>query len=174
MVLGATVGLLVYLSLVGLPHLVSVLDLVVSGLFVLAIAEGVRLVRADGSGIHFVDDLQNPEVRLTVQIARKEEVSKLIANATPEGKKALDQYPSALPFMQGLTLMNKGEADWQKREARKALLRDMLLGDSTGRPKSVASVSLQQIAEGLMWSAIDIMTLPKGAKMLRKVESSKE
>jgi hypothetical protein len=99
----------------------------------------------------------------------------MIDNLTPEAKAALDNFPNARPLIEGLTLIEEKDAGFEKKEALKALVRDALMSEfgQTGRDK-VDEINTLPLAQQVLWDAIDLMTLPKGAKMLRKVRPESE
>ena len=156
--------------------MVTLLTLLVSGGALLAYGYAFRLLRKTSQlGPAFVDELQNPEVRLRVQRDHKEEVARMVTNLPPETKEALDRFRSARPLIEGLTLIDEKDADFEKREAVKALLRDSMYGELTGdRPRSMDEIQSMTIVQMVLWDAIDIMTLHKGAKMPIRVESPDE
>ena len=107
------------------PNLAFVVDTSVGGLF----AAGVTLIAAPllqkRNEEALIDDLQNPEVRLSIQKARKEEVEKLILKS--ETAKMLEHWPECKAFLEGLSLIEERDVAYYKEEARKTPLRESLM-----------------------------------------------
>ncbi len=145
-------------------NLSTVIDLLVAALFLsagaLAIEPRIQDRRQVGA---VVDDLKSPEVRLNVQLKLKAEVTKLVS--TEEAKMILHNFPTLLPMINGLTLMNENEALSRELEASEAILVDTIVGGGCG------ASSYQSRAQQLAIDAIRTMTLPKDAKMVRRPKS---
>jgi hypothetical protein len=147
-------------------NLSFIVDTLVAGLFVAggALVMEPRIRDWRGQGV-IIDELQNPEVRLRVEKQHKERLKEYVA--TDESKRILQRFRSLKILVDGLTLMDEGEADLKKSDARIAILSDMIsISDSGGTYPTINN------AQDFAYSAIDMMTLRKNDRIPRKVEEA--
>jgi len=147
---------------------IGIIYMIASGVYFLEIRP--RMPDSSEGTLVVVDDLQNPVVWLEVQKERKAEVEELV-KSTKDGTKALGLFPRLKAQIDTLTLMNEREAYLKKFDMKVSISGDWLHFSGFAEREHYV---LRDIAEELANSTVDLMTIHKGAKMLRTIESRKE
>ena len=145
-------------------NLQGIVDIVVAGLVV---AGGTLFFqprirdRSEHEGM--IDDLQNPEVRLELFGKAKLHIAQLVESEN--AREILRSYPHVKTLIDGLTLMDEHQAEIARLELNVQISLDNMMA---GHYRDYKMDPFK--AETLGKSAIDLMTIRKDAKMLRKVE----